>query len=302
MLWFRNLIWYQFKAPDNFTEGRLSEALSAAPFTPCRGAEAKTSGFGAPAGVVEEPIFTSQGFHLIALHTEEKILPASVLKQAVADRVAEIEAAESRKVFRREQQQLKDELTLTLLPRAFTRRRVTRALIAPGQGWILVDASSHNRAEELMSALREALGSLKAVLLNTKHSPSRLMTDWVLDAQPVAANFQLGEDAELVDPLNSGSHIKLKGQVLNQSDVQAHLQGGLMVDRLALTFDEQLEFVLHADLSIKRLRPTEMAAERMESDQDDPLAALDTEVAHLGLELTRLLPALVEAFGGPAEV
>jgi recombination associated protein RdgC len=75
-----------------------------------------------------------------------------------------------------------------------------------------------------------------------------------------------------------------------------------MVDRLALNFDEQLEFVLHADLSIKRLRPTETAAERMETDQDDPLAALDTEVAHLGLELNKLIPAVVDAFGGPAEV
>jgi len=302
MLWFRNLIWYQFSPNENFDEASLIDALAATPFTPCRGAEAKSSGFGAPAGVIEEPVFTSQGFHLVALHSEEKILPASVLKDAVADKVSEIEAAESRKVFRREQQQLKDELTLTLLPRAFTRKRVTRALIAPQQGWIFVDASSHNRAEELMSALREALGTLKAVLVSTKHSPSRLMTDWVLDAQPVAQNFQLGEDAELVDPLNSGSQIKLKGQVLNQSDVQAHLQGGLMVDRLALNFDEQLEFVLHADLSIKRLRPTETAAERMETDQDDPLAALDTEVAHLGLELNKLIPAVVDAFGGPAEV
>lgn len=301
MLWFRNLIWYQFSPSANLDEVLLSEALNATPFTPTRGAEAKSSGFGAPASALDDLVFTSQGFHLIALHSEEKILPSSVVKEAVADKVAEIEAAESRKVFRREQQQLKEELELTLLPRAFTRKRMTRALIAPQQGWICVDASSHTRAEELMSALREALGSLKAVLVNTKHSPARLMTDWVLDAQPMPKNFTLGEDAELVDPLNSGSQIKLKGQVLNQSDVQTHLQGGLMVDRLALGFDEQLEFLLHSDLSIKRLRPTETAAERLESDQDDPLAALDTEVAHLGLELTRLLPELVTAFGGPAE-
>lgn len=301
MLWFRNCIWYQFTPNANFDEALLSEALNAIPFSPTRGAEAKSSGFGAPAGSIEELVFTSQGFHLIALHTEERILPSSVVKDAVADKVAEIEAKESRKVFRREKQQLKEELELTLLPRAFTRKRMTRALIAPRQGLIFIDASSHTRAEELMSALREALGSLKAVLVNTLHSPARLMTDWVLDAQPIAANFALGEDAELIDPLNSGSQIKLKGQILNQTDVQTHLQGGLIVDRLALSFDEQLEFVLHSDLSIKRLRLTETAAERTETDQDDPLAALDTEVAHLGLELTRLLPELIAAFGGAAE-
>lgn len=301
MLWFRNLIWYQFPSKTGFDEAALCAALDAHPFVPCRGAEAKSSGFAAPASAVDTTVFTSQGFHLIALHTEDKLLPSSVVKEAVGEKVAEIEARESRKVFRREQQQLKEEMALTLLPRAFTRKRVTRALIAPQQGWILVDASSHNRAEELMSALREALGTLGAQLLNTKQSPSRLMTDWVLEAQPVASNFALGEDAELVDPLNSGCQIKLKGQVLNQADVQNHLNGGLMVDRLALCFDDQLEFILHSDLSIKRLRPTETAAERLETDQEDPLAALDTEVAHLGLELTRLLPELVAAFGGPAE-
>jgi len=302
MLWFRNLIWYQFSSKGSFDETAFSDALSAHPFVPCRGAEAKSVGFAAPTNLIETPLFTSQGFHLIGLHSEEKILPSSVVKEAVAQKVSEIEAQESRKVFRREQQQLKEELELSLLPRAFTRKRVTRALIAPAQGWIFVDASSHTKAEELMSALREALGGLSAVLVNTKHSPARLMTDWVLDAQPIATNFTLGEDAELVDPLNAGCQIKLKGQVLNQPDVQTHLQGGMLVDRLALTFDEQLEFLLHSDLSIKRLRPTDTAAERFESDQDDPLVALDTEVAHLGLELTRLLPELVAAFGGPAEV
>lgn len=302
MLWFRNLIWYRFSPQANFNEATLIDALAEHPFTPTRGAEAKSLGFGPAAGIIEEAVFTSQGFHLIALHTEEKILPASVLKEAVAEQVAAIEAKESRKVFKREQQQLKEEMTLTLLPRAFTRRRQTRALIAPQQGLILVDASSHARAEELLSALREALGTLTASLVSTKHSPSRLMTDWVLDAQPMAANFELGEDAELVDPLNPGSQIKLKGQILNQTDVQTHLQGGLLVDRLALTFDQQLEFVLHSDLSIKRLKLTDTAAEGLDSDQDDPLAALDTEVAHLGLELTRLMPSLIDAFGGPAEV
>jgi len=302
MLWFRNLIWYRFTPTDQFNEANLHEALAAQPFAPTRGAEAKSSGFGPASGVIEAPVFTSQGFHLVALHTEEKILPASVLKDAVADQVAQIEAKESRKVFKREQQQLKEEMTLTLLPRAFSRRRVTRALLAPSQGLILVDASSHARAEELLSALREALGSLTATLVSTKHSPARLMTDWVLDTQPIATNFELGEDAELVDPLNTGSQIKLKGQILNQEDVQTHLQGGLLVERLALTFDQQLAFVLHSDLSIKRLKLTDSAAERLDTDQEDPLLALDTEVAHLGLELTRLMPSLIDAFGGPAEV
>lgn len=303
MLWFKNAIWYKFSPPENFSGERLLDALEQKPFVPCRGAEAKSQGFISPAsGLIEAPLFTSNGFHLISLLQEEKILPASVIKDAVNDKVAEIESNEDRKVFRKEQQQLKEEITLSLLPRAFSRRRVTRALIAPAQQLIVVETSSYNRADELLNLLREALGSLQVTLPTTKQAPNRVMTDWVLDQRALPDSFVLGGETEMKDPLESGMQIRFKGHELSQSEVQAHLQGGLLVDRVALTWQEQLEFMLHSDLSIKRLKLTEQYQEQHNDEApEDQLQALDTDLAHLGLELCALIPALSDAFGGAAD-
>lgn len=300
MLWFRNMLWYRFIPSDQFSETGLIEALDSKPFVACRGAEPKASGFSSPVpGVIEERLFTSSGFHLIALQSEEKILPTSVVKDAVQEKVDQIQTEQSRKVFRKEVQQLKEELTQTLLPRAFTRRKLTRAIIAPQHNLIFIDTSSANKADELLNLLREALGSLRVELLTTRSAPARVMSSWVTEQVPLPEGFELGGEAEMQDPLESSCHIKVKGQPLNQPDIQAHINAGMLIERLSLNWSQQIEFLIEADLSLKRLK---LSAEYQESiadsDQEDQLIQLDSDLSRLGLELTQLIPEILAAFGG----
>jgi DNA recombination-dependent growth factor C len=128
MLWFRNAIVYRFEPTPGFTPEHLSEALSEHPFTPCGSQELSRSGWSAPVSEADEMlVFSSNGFMLINLLQEERILPGSVVREALDERVALIEAEQSRKVYRKEKLQLKDEVILDLLPRSFTRRRRTYA-------------------------------------------------------------------------------------------------------------------------------------------------------------------------------
>ena len=94
------------------------------------------------------------------LGTQGRTHPAgSVVRDALKEKVDEIEAQQMRKVYKKERDQLKDEIVQTLLPRAFIRRSSTFAAIAPSLGLILVDSASAKKAEDLLSTLREALGS-----------------------------------------------------------------------------------------------------------------------------------------------
>ncbi|WP_410965022.1 recombination-associated protein RdgC, partial [Salmonella sp. SAL04286] len=88
------------------------------------------------------------------------------------EKVDEIEAQQMRKVYKKERDQLKDEIVQTLLPRAFIRRSSTFAAIAPSLGLILVDSASAKKAEDLLSTLREALGSLPVRPLSVKVAPT----------------------------------------------------------------------------------------------------------------------------------
>jgi len=301
MLWFRNLIFYRFTPEPGLTPEHLEEALSAHPFRPCGSQELSTSGWSRPVRELEEMlVFASQGFMLVNLLQEERILPTSVVRDALADKIEVIEAEESRKVYRKEKMQLKDEVVLDLLPRSFTRRKGTHALIMPQQGWIVVDATSHKRAEELLNALREALGSLKVSLPQTQVSADKIMTAW-LNGEPQPQGWALADECELRDPMTEGGKISIKGQDLLSEEIQAHLTAGMLVKRVAVEWQQQVQLVLHEDLSLHRLRLTEEFKDQVDADTpDDVMAAYDADIARMGLEFTRLLPDILQAMGGEA--
>ena len=180
-MWFRNLLMYRLAANTTLTADALETALTSKPALPCGSQTLSTYGFIPPFGKDEDAplVHIGQGFFLICARTEERILPGSVVRDAVQEKVDEIEAAQSRKVYKKEKDQIKDEVTQALLPRAFIRRSKTFAAIAPAQGLILVDSASAKRAEELLSTLREVLGSLPVRPVGVKTAPTAPFTQLV---------------------------------------------------------------------------------------------------------------------------
>ena len=129
---------------------------------------------------------------MICLRKGEKILPASVINQLLDDRVAEIEAAEAREVYRRERRRLKDEIIVDLLPRALTRHTDLFAYIDTRNGLVVVDTPTASKAEDLISQLRATLGTFKATPLEVNESASGAMTRW-LNGAPLPTGFELGD-------------------------------------------------------------------------------------------------------------
>lgn len=295
---FKNLLCYRFHPADEFTPETLEEALQNHPFTPCGRQELQRSGWVAPCPLSDQFVFTSNGFHLITLLKEERILPNSVVRDEVQIRVNKLEADDARKIYKKEKDQIKDEVIQELLPRAFSKRQSTRALLLPEQGWILIDASSFNRGELLLNELREALGSLKVRPLNVNQAPASVLTGWLQDANQIAPGFDIGDECELRDTSAEGGVIRIKGQPLHSEEIVAHLET-MQVTRLALSWESQLEFLIHADLSLHRIRLSDQYAEQLDHDRpEDELADFDAAVARTGLEMARLLPALIDCFGG----
>ncbi|MCB1868810.1 MAG: recombination-associated protein RdgC, partial [Gammaproteobacteria bacterium] len=116
---------------------------------------------------------------MICMRREEKVLPAAVVNQQLDRRVRDLEESQGRKVRRREKGEIKDEILLDLLPKAFTKTVLTYAYIDSRNGWLVVDAASSKRAEELISLLRETLGSLPLRPLEVNSSPVQVMTNWL---------------------------------------------------------------------------------------------------------------------------
>ena len=136
------------------------------------------------------------GRMLLKLKREEKLLPSTVVREQVDEKVAVIESEQGRKVYRKERLNLKDEIVQDCLPRAFTRSTYVYAYIDVKANWIFVDAASATRAEELLNLLRECIGSFPVLLPQVNNAPSAVMTAWLLHRN-LPDDFELGLECEL---------------------------------------------------------------------------------------------------------
>ena len=143
-----------------------------------------------------EYIHSANGYIMICAKRQDKILPSGVIKEHLEEEVLKINAEEGRNVSRKERDSLKDDIIFDLLPKAFTKNSLDFAYIATREKLFVVNASSDKRAEDLISALRDAVGSLKLVPIVPKSIPTHVMTQAIRDGS-LGDPFEIGEECEL---------------------------------------------------------------------------------------------------------
>ena len=299
-MWFKNLLTYRLTQEVPFEPEALEAALASKPARPCASQELTTYGFVAPFGKGEDAplVHVSGEYLLIAARKEERILPSSVVNDAVKEKVEEIETEQMRKVYKKERDQIKDEIIQAFLPRAFIRRSMIFAAIAPRLGVILVNSASAKRAEDLLSTLREVMGSLPVRPATVKIAPSATMTDWV-KSQQAAEGFYVLDECELRDTAEDGGIVRCKRQDLTGEEIQLHLSTGKVVTQLALAWQDKLSFILDDKMVIKRLKFEELLQEQAEQDGGDEAAQqFDASFQLMMMTFAEFLPVLFEALGG----
>ena len=300
-MWFKNLCLFQLPQSLNITPEQLSQKLAEAPFKPCGSQELKRSGWVPPvAKDATDYIHAQQGYLMLCARRQEKLLPSTVVKEQLEERLDQIRNDEDRPVGRKERQTLKDEVIVDLLPRAFSKSARDYAYIATRDDLILVDSASANRAEDLLSQLRETLGSLKAIPLTPQQAPAQVMTHW-LHGEPLPADFVLGEECELRASKDERV-VRLKNLDLSSPEVANHLDTGMYVSKLALTWKEAIHFVLDDNFMLKRLKFEDALQEQASARNPESAAeTFDADFAVMSLELTALVKALLQALGGKAD-
>lgn len=298
-MWFKNLQLYRLTTPFTLSPEQLHDQLEPHAFHPCGSQVPDTLGWVSPLGRTGTLLtHASGGCILICAKREERILPSTVVREEVEERALEIEDREGRKVRRKERLDLKDNVIQELMPRAFTRSSLHYAYLDTRDGWLVVDAGSPKRAEDLVSLLREALGTLPARPPEVVIAPSSVMTRW-LEGEAIPNGFQLEDECELRDPESEGGVVRCKRQDLTAEEVLAHLKAGKRATRLSMSWEERIGCVIGEDLSVKRLRFLDLVQEAAaETEAEDEATRLDADFTIMTLELRRFIPALLELFGG----
>ncbi|MEC5398503.1 recombination-associated protein RdgC [Uliginosibacterium sp. H1] len=294
-MWFRNLQIYRLEPGWKMTADQLAEQLTRLPFQPCGSQEPLSRGWIAP--VADGPFAHSLGGHwLLTLMVEQRLLPGSVVKQEVAERAELLEAQQGFKPGRKQLKDLRDAVVQELMPRAFTKRRRTSGWIDPKGGWLVIDAASRKGAEPFIEALLKAADSVPVTLLDTANSPAAAMTGWLADGDGPGA-FGIDQDCELRAVTDEKSAVRYVRHALDGKDVREHLGGGKQVTKLALTYDDRVSFTLNDKLEVKRLDFLDVVRDSV-PDSLDQAERFDADFALMTGELSRLIPALIEALGG----
>lgn len=297
-MWFKNLRLYRLTEQWSHTPEELNNALEAFSFNPCGSLDTLRYGFVPPLGRHgSEYIHTTNGYVMICAKKQEKILPSSVINEQLEEKALAISEAESRSVGRKERQTLKDEIIFSLLPKAFAKSSLDFAYIAPQEQLIVVNSSSAKRAEDLLSKLREALGSLRCIPITAKNLPTQVMTHW-LQSGKLPNDFELGEECEL-QAGKDGRVIRCKKQDLSAAEILSHINSGMFVSKLALTWKESINCIIDDQLSVKRLKFEDVISEKANDRNPESKAEqFDADFAIMAGELKQFISTLHAAFGG----
>lgn len=299
-MFFKNLLAYRLTQPLTVDAEGLQTALATKPAREPGTQELSTYGFIAPYGKGEESplVYERNGYILIATRKATRQLPATVIREAVVKKVEAIEFEQQRKVYKKERDRLKDEIIQALMPHAFVRNSHTLAAIDLKAGLILVNTSSANTAEDLLSTLREVIGTLPVRPLTVKVSPAASMTEWV-KTEEAPTDIYVLDSALLRDTHEDGGTITARGQDLTSDEIKLHLSTGKVVTQLALAYADKLSFVLDDKMVIRRLRFESMLKDQADADGgDDADGQFASSFVLMMLTLNAFFGALVEALGG----
>ncbi|EST59876.1 recombination-associated protein RdgC [Proteus hauseri] len=302
MLWFKNILVYRLNKEIALSMDELEQQLASLAFTPCSSQDMTKTGWVSPMGDRGEALIHVAGKQvMICARKEDKILPATVIKNALQDKVEKLEGEQGRKLKKTEKATLKDEVVHTLLPRAFSKFSQTFIWLDLEKQLVIVDSGSAKRAEDNLALLRKTLGSLPVVPLSFNESVELKMTEWVRSGE-LPAGFTLMDEAELKAVLDEGGVIRCKKQELVSDEIATHIEAGKFVTKLSVDWEDRLQFMLCDDGSIKRIKFSETLREQNDDiDKADFAQRFDADFVLMTGELSALIERVTEVLGGEAE-
>lgn len=296
-MWFKNLAVYRFSEPFSLDAEALEQKLLEQPFRACGAHDEFSIGWYAPLGKNSDLlVHASNGFMMVCAKKEEKLLPAAVINEMLQERVNDIEEQEARKVPQKERSRIKDDLIFEILPKAFSFSRKTYAYIDSQGGWLVVDAPTPKKAEDLLSLLRKCLGSLAVAPISATSNPSSIMTEW-LTSNSTPNDILIEDECELRSPEEEGGIIRCKRHDLALPEIKNHLDSGKLVIKLAFSWADRLSLILDENLAIKRLKFLDLIQDQLSDiDASNEIEQFDADFAIMTAELAQFLPRLLELF------
>ncbi len=295
---FKNVTIYRLAPGWDATLEDMEAALDAARFVPCGATQDKAVGWVEPRGEAHGPLVESvAGQRILKLQIETKGVPGAVVRKKAQEAADHIEATTGRKPGKKETRALREDALLALLPQAFARQMNVWVWIDLRNGWLVTDASSQGKLDEVVTALVRAFDGMAITLLQTAVTPQAAMTQWLSATTPDAwpGGFAVERECELKSGDEEKSVVRFTRHNLATDEVRKHIAEGKLPTRLAMSWEGRIGFVLTESLQVKKVSFLEGV---FDGRPDEGENGFDADVALSTGELQKLIPELIEALGG----
>ena len=289
-----------YRLPQNWpcTAAQLEAYLKPHSFVALSSSEMLRSGWASPRDN-DQLVHVVNRQYLIQLKTQKKLLPASVINQVAKERAAELEEVQGFAPGKKAMKELKECVAYELLPRAFPINSVTNVWIDPVNGWLIVDAATASKADDVLKHLLKAIDKFPVESVRVARPPVAKMTEW-LQADEAPDGFTIDMDATMQATGESKASVSYKRHTLHADDVRRHIAAGKQCTRLAMTWDSKISFVLTESLSIKSVKALDVLEENTSSTGKNSDERFDSDFMLMTGEFAKMLDDLLEALGGEA--
>lgn len=298
-MFFKNLKIYKLDS-DKLTPGvSLTEQLARGPFERCASNQPVSRGWVSPRNN-GELIHVQNGNVLIALRTEERIMPSSAINREVAERAEKMAAEQGYKPGRKQLKELKERVIEELMPRTLTKQQTTFAWLDLNNSMLAIDASTEGKAEVVIEHLRQCLDEFPVKPLHTNVSPQSAMADCLAGGE-APDGFTIDRDCELKSVGEEKATVRYVRHPLGDEvhdEIKSHLAAGKLPTKLALTWDDRVSFVLTDTLHIKRIAFLDIVKEQAEQDAETMEEQFDADFALMTGELSRTITNVIAALCG----
>lgn len=190
----------------------------------------------------------------LVMRKDERIIPNSSVVELLKQGIIEFEKMNSIKPSKKQRAEMKDNVIISLMPRALLKTTRVQGYVDIYRSCIVVNTSSIAHAEEFVSLLRHTLGGLPAFPFYVDGvNEHEVFTRWVRDSSTLTFKVNLSDACKLKG--EEAKAVTFKNFNLDDNEtIKTHIDNGMRVSELRLSYNDKIDFTLNDKLQFKAIK------------------------------------------------
>lgn len=252
-----------------------------------------TAGFSRPSNFGDLTVFVgADNTRVLNVQVRERVLPAKVIKTHLEDRIVDAERRQGYRHGRKQIAELKEEVTMSLLPSSHIRHVDTEVMITGD--YLFIGTGSARTVDVVMSQIMSLFPEDKLAFkpIAWGRDVSMFLMDALLDETTESCKFNRSRSVTLKSSAKAVARFKDIG--LDVDSVKERVSAGMHPVDLALEYDDTMTFTLTDQMLVKGIRFSDVLMSQTH-DVKNEVDEFDATTALVSGELRKMFADLLTA-------